>query len=54
MIENSRGLREIERLIDDLTAPQNMTLREAHDFLESVVSSIEAKIDGLRDNIINR
>lgn len=43
----------IDRLIDKATHPDKMTPKQALDFLESLQSTLEGKIYGLRDDIIN-
>lgn len=44
---------EILELVDDATKPDEMSGSEALEFLEGLQSDIEARIDGLRDDLKN-
>lgn len=45
---------EILRAVDAMTEPGNMTQEQALDFMEELSSDVDARIDGLRDDIKNR
>ncbi len=42
---------EIVELIDRATDPKHMTLRGAIEFCEHLVSEIESKIEGMKDDL---
>ena len=47
-------LEKILQDIDAVTAPNNMSLETAKEFLERLNTEIDMRIDGIKDDIANR
>lgn len=50
----TKALREANERINELSDPDTMSQEEALEFYESLVSDLEAKIDGVKTDIKNR
>lgn len=48
------ALRKVSELVDELSAPNLMTLEEAYGSYESVQADLDARPDGLRCDMKNR
>ncbi len=47
----SLSLKQVNTLIDELSTPEDMSPAEAVEFYETLMSDLEAKIDGVRDDM---
>lgn len=52
--EDQQAMENILTLVDNAVKPANMTLSQAAEFLEDLMGSIQARLDGINDDLRGR
>lgn len=47
-------VRNIMRTVDESTEPRRMSQEQAKDFLEQLVTELESRLDGIKDDLRSR